>query len=82
MLNHADPKPAQLCFIVNTGLHQHLRSVDGTKRQNNFDSCGQTYRLTFMGNVHSGRPVTAERQPQTNAPVRTVRLARSIHGNT
>src|SRR5262245_66665738 len=63
MLGDRDSKAPQFGLIADTGLHEDLRRVYRSKRQNHLAPCTNATGASFMRNLHAGRSLALESQP-------------------
>src|SRR5262245_40982339 len=78
MLDYRDSKAPQFGLVADTGLHEDLRRVYRTKRQNHLAPCANATGASVIRNLHAGRSVALERQPG-NQRVREHREVWLVH---
>src|SRR5262245_5914706 len=72
MLDDRDSKAPQFRLIADTRLHEDLRRVYRSKRQNHLAPCTNATGASFMRNLNAGRSLALESQP-SNQRVREYR---------
>src|SRR5215813_8277140 len=64
MLDYRDSKAPQFGLVADTRLHEDLRRVYRTKRQNHLAPCVNATGASFIGNLHAGGSLAFESYPR------------------
>jgi hypothetical protein len=78
MLYRGYTEALQISLVANSGLHQHLRRMDCTQRQNHLSSDTDTWTLPWRAISTPDTLVPEKISRATRASVSTVRFGRSM----
>src|SRR5215510_8638821 len=78
MLDYRDSKAPQFGLVADTRLHEDLRRVYRTKRENHLAPCANAMGASFIRNLHAGGSVALESQP-SNQRMREHREVWLVH---
>jgi hypothetical protein len=62
VLDHGDAELSQMILVADAGLHEQLRSVDGSLRDDHFRPCSDAVALAAVVKLHPGDPSAVQGQ--------------------